>query len=581
MGLMIGDAESVMLGDETRTMPLSLFRDEVHAMVGRSVYQLCEKYAKSKSDGSIPMEITNLIGIKYAFKVSIDDYNVKKLLPVFTVLCFSNDQEIINSVLACATPIKDNEATSNTVPTITSLVKSQTDENTTPNEKQKTNKRPAEGEPGSESSTEKKKVVEIKVETGTMSLSLFNDEVQAMVGHSAYQLCEKYTKSESDGSIPTKITNLIDNKYAFKVAIDNYNVKKLLLVFIVLRFSNDQQIINSILACATPIKTLRSHDNEATSNTVLAITSLDLESQTEKIQHLMRSRRQISVLLKVNLGSESSTGKKKAVEIKVVHDKRTRKTKGYGFVSFANPTDLAGAFKEMNGVRGFYKVASLLVEASNQRMIKINQEAFRNIMLKIGILYMKTCDCGTGGGESSGYTHSELASLFGKLKYKENLIDNIYETEKSKSLVSVTPLSTAFFSTSIVQVFQDSPDDEEDTRIGHEYLNDLEEEYQAKAFLAKSKRFFKNGIQRNTKDFEAKYNKVKAKLALFNSNALAPSSFLSKNKGLIAKSHDWDEEEVSLDDEEMKSKPSWHLLTKKEFMLAEKVLETMNGLRSP
>ncbi|PWA88431.1 RNA-binding protein 42 [Artemisia annua] len=33
----------------------------------------------------------------------------------------------------------------------------------------------------------------------------------------------------------------------------------------------------------------------------------------------------------------------------VVRDKRTGKTKGYGFVSFANPTDLAGALKEMNG----------------------------------------------------------------------------------------------------------------------------------------------------------------------------------------------------------------------------------------
>lgn len=34
---------------------------------------------------------------------------------------------------------------------------------------------------------------------------------------------------------------------------------------------------------------------------------------------------------------------------KVVRDKRTGKTKGYGFVSFANPSDLAGAMKEMNG----------------------------------------------------------------------------------------------------------------------------------------------------------------------------------------------------------------------------------------
>ncbi|GKA09501.1 retrovirus-related pol polyprotein from transposon TNT 1-94 [Tanacetum coccineum] len=174
----------------------------------------------------------------------------------------------------------------------------------------------------------------------------------------------------------------------------------------------------------------------------------------------------------------------------------------------------------------------------------------------------------------------ELASLFGKLKYEENLIDSIYETEKKKSLVSVTPLSTAFFSSSIVQDLQDIPDDEEDTRSSQEYLNDLEEEYQARAVLAKSKRFFKKGTQkfsrtkatdqfechkygkkghfardcwsktsvstsqlpfqtkpfsfpqhkpklRPTKDFEAKYNKVKAKLALLN------------------------EEEVSSDDNEM------------------------------
>ncbi|GJX46415.1 hypothetical protein Tco_0271605 [Tanacetum coccineum] len=114
----------------------------------------------------------------------------------------------------------------------------------------------------------------------------------------------------------------------------------------------------------------------------------------------------------------------------------------------------------------------------------------------------------------------------------------------------------------------------------HEYLNDLEEEYQARDLLAKSKRFFKKGTQRfssakatdqsechkcgkkgqfaidywsktlvlsyqspfqsnflcspqhkpelrPTKDFEAKYNKIKAKLALLN------------------------EEEVSSDDNEM------------------------------
>eukprot|EP00252_Welwitschia_mirabilis_P025605 TRINITY_DN8079_c0_g1_i2.p1 TRINITY_DN8079_c0_g1~~TRINITY_DN8079_c0_g1_i2.p1 ORF type:complete len:455 (+),score=75.99 TRINITY_DN8079_c0_g1_i2:187-1365(+) len=35
---------------------------------------------------------------------------------------------------------------------------------------------------------------------------------------------------------------------------------------------------------------------------------------------------------------------------RVVRDKRTGKTKGYGFVSFLNPSDLANALKEMNGM---------------------------------------------------------------------------------------------------------------------------------------------------------------------------------------------------------------------------------------
>nr|GEZ38633.1 hypothetical protein [Tanacetum cinerariifolium] len=57
---------------------------------------------------------------------------------------------------------------------------------------------------------------------------------------------------------------------------------------------------------------------------------------------------------------------------------------------------------------------------------------------------------------------------------------------------------------------------------------------------------------RNTKDFEAKYNKFKAKLVPFSSSASAPSSFSSKNKGLIAESYNRDEEEVSSDDKETK-----------------------------
>ncbi|GJX51532.1 hypothetical protein Tco_0278377 [Tanacetum coccineum] len=104
----------------------------------------------------------------------------------------------------------------------------------------------------------------------------------------------------------------------------------------------------------------------------------------------------------------------------------------------------------------------------------------------------------------------------------------------------------------VLEDFQDSSDDEEGIRSSKECINDLEEEYQARALLAKSKRFLKKDTQRfssakamtklnatnvarrvilqETVDFEAKYNKV---------------------KGLIAETYDWDEEEVSSDDNEV------------------------------
>ncbi|GKE64373.1 hypothetical protein Tco_1518534, partial [Tanacetum coccineum] len=45
--------------------------------------------------------------------------------------------------------------------------------------------------------------------------------------------------------------------------------------------------------------------------------------------------------------------------------------------------------------------------------------------------------------------------------------------------------------------------------------------------------------------------KVKAKLALLNSSASASKASIVKNKGLIAEAYEWDEEEVSSDDNDM------------------------------
>ncbi|GJT57292.1 hypothetical protein Tco_0992346 [Tanacetum coccineum] len=121
--------------------------------------------------------------------------------------------------------------------------------------------------------------------------------------------------------------------------------------------------------------------------------------------------------------------------------------------------------------------------------------------------------------------------------------------------------------------FQDSPDDEEDTRSSQKYLNDLEEKYQEISLLAKSKIFFKKGSQmfssakatddtyatnvvekkpklRPNKDFKAKYNKVKAKLALL-SFSTSSKSLMVKNKGLVAEAYEWDEKDVSSDDNDM------------------------------
>ncbi|GKB51625.1 retrovirus-related pol polyprotein from transposon TNT 1-94 [Tanacetum coccineum] len=56
---------------------------------------------------------------------------------------------------------------------------------------------------------------------------------------------------------------------------------------------------------------------------------------------------------------------------------------------------------------------------------------------------------------------------------------------------------------------------------------------------------------RPTKDFEAKYNKVKAKLALLSSSASTSKAVTIKNKGLITEAYEWDEEEVLSDDNEM------------------------------
>ncbi|GKC60760.1 hypothetical protein Tco_1088358, partial [Tanacetum coccineum] len=93
------------------------------AIVDKLAYHLCHKYSKGEQNDHLPAEIKALTGKKYAFKVSIDAYNVKKLLPVFTVLRLSDDPKILDSIRVVVTLNKmDTEATSSSHHVVTPLV---------------------------------------------------------------------------------------------------------------------------------------------------------------------------------------------------------------------------------------------------------------------------------------------------------------------------------------------------------------------------------------------------------------------------------------------------------------------------
>ncbi|GJT47881.1 retrovirus-related pol polyprotein from transposon TNT 1-94 [Tanacetum coccineum] len=104
------------------------------------------------------------------------------------------------------------------------------------------------------------------------------------------------------------------------------------------------------------------------------------------------------------------------------------------------------------------------------------------------------------------------------------------------------------------------PDDQMNsvTRSSHEYLNDLEEEYQARDLLAKSKRFFKKDTQwfSSAKAIDQTECHKCGKKGHFARDC--------KNKGLIAKTYDWDDEEVSSDENEVTGVKALMALTDEE-----------------
>ncbi|GKB46790.1 hypothetical protein Tco_0897543 [Tanacetum coccineum] len=111
----------------------------------------------------------------------------------------------------------------------------------------------------------------------------------------------------------------------------------------------------------------------------------------------------------------------------------------------------------------------------------------------------------------------DLVDIYGRFVYEDNLIQRRYSDTKKVLITtpSSTPISIAFFFNNVIQDFQENSDDEVDERTGEEYLRDLDIEYHERSLLANSKRFIKR-----------------------------------RNNFSVAKTFDWDEEEV-YDEEEV------------------------------
>ncbi|GJY20145.1 hypothetical protein Tco_0392711 [Tanacetum coccineum] len=117
----------------------------------------------------------------------------------------------------------------------------------------------------------------------------------------------------------------------------------------------------------------------------------------------------------------------------------------------------------------------------------------------------------------------------------------------------------------LADIYRRFVDEDDLIQRSKEYLRDLDIEYQERALLANSKlskslqpKFTPKLIQSSSKsnsqadpkfqkDYKTEYKKTKDKLALLEaslSSSQNPKTFQPKNKGLVAETFDWDEEEV-------------------------------------
>ncbi|GJT50018.1 putative ribonuclease H-like domain-containing protein [Tanacetum coccineum] len=97
-------------------------------------------------------------------------------------------------------------------------------------------------------------------ETGTSSLVLFKKEVKSLLnGVSAYQLLETRERNGKLDEFPYDFNQIIDRKYAFKINMDDWQSKKELPLWTVMKMSDDHEIINALIPLITSSKNRTNH----------------------------------------------------------------------------------------------------------------------------------------------------------------------------------------------------------------------------------------------------------------------------------------------------------------------------------
>ncbi|PWA35622.1 nucleic acid-binding, OB-fold protein [Artemisia annua] len=173
---MVNNALRLSFLRNTLCEPCTDFTGSMYGFDFRGYKSITDLQMEEDGQFVFPKEITELVGKRLAFKVSIDEYNQKKMLPVFTVLRLSADVDILSALTSSVTPMKEGEATSSKCVGISALdLESQTDETVTPTNvlkstatsppvKTSSGKRPSDDGPSTKCSKTKRQIVDIKME---------------------------------------------------------------------------------------------------------------------------------------------------------------------------------------------------------------------------------------------------------------------------------------------------------------------------------------------------------------------------------------------------------------------------------